>query len=865
MDSRQLRQAFLEFFASKGHQIVESASLVPDNDPTLLFTNAGMVQFKDAFALRENRGYSRAVSCQRCIRAGGKHNDLDNVGYTTRHHTFFEMLGNFSFGDYFKEDAIAFAWEFLIDVVKLPADRLWVTIHTDDDEAFDIWTKKIGFDPGRITRLDDNFWTMGDTGPCGPNSEIFYDHGPEIPGGPPGTPDEDMDRYVEIWNLVFTQYDRSKDGTLTPLPRPCVDTGMGMERVAAILQGVHDNYDIDLFVTLRERVAELIGVQDSRQPSIKVIADHVRSAAFLISDGVLPSNAGRGYVMRRIIRRALRHGHKLQAKGPFFHKLVDTLVELMGDTYPLLVSTRDQIEKILLKEEKQFEVTLDQGMRLLGEAIAELEGTEIPGEIVFKLYDTYGFPTDLTEDIARERNLTLDMQGFEHEMQLQKERARAASKFSGNELAELDIDYETTFVGYDGLKGESKVLALFSGDKPVMSFVEGDEGILVVDSTPFYAESGGQVGDTGQFFGNGVSINVLDTVKNGKAFIHKVAVIDGSISVGDSLSAEVDALLRNATRRNHSATHLLHAALREVLGDHVNQRGSLVEPDRLRFDFSHFEEVAPDELQLIERIVNEQIRNNSDIQTDVMDLEQAKEHGAMALFGEKYSEKVRVLSMGEGYSIELCGGTHANRTGDIGVFQIIDEHGIASGVRRIEATTGEHVIDRIQNIDGTLKESMALLRADRSVDILGKLTQLIEQNKRLEKEVSALNMKLASGAGNDLSSEAIDLGSAKLIVKQIEGADAKTLPEVLDQLKNKIGSGVVVLASVNDDKVSLIAGVTKDLADNVHAGKLVNHVAEQVGGKGGGRPDMARAGGSNVAGLPAALESVRPYVEANLS
>lgn len=865
MDSRQLRQAFLDFFVSKGHQIVESSSLVPDNDPTLLFTNAGMVQFKDAFALRENRGYSRAVSCQRCIRAGGKHNDLDNVGYTTRHHTFFEMLGNFSFGDYFKEEAIAFAWEFLIDVVKLPADRLWVTIHTDDDEAFDIWTKKIGFDPSRITRLDDNFWTMGDTGPCGPNSEIFYDHGPEIPGGSPGTPDEELDRYVEIWNLVFTQYDRAKDGTLTPLPRPCVDTGMGMERVAAILQGVHDNYDIDLFVTLRERVAELIGVQDSSQPSVKVIADHVRSAAFLIADGVLPSNAGRGYVMRRIIRRALRHGHKLQSKGPFFHKLVELLVELMGDTYPLLVSTKGQIEKILLKEEKQFEVTLDQGMRLLGEAIADLEGTEIPGEIVFKLYDTYGFPTDLTEDIARERNLTLDMQGFEHEMQLQKERARAASKFSSAELAELDIDYETDFIGYDNLNGESTVLALFSGDKPVKSFTEGDEGILIVDSTPFYAESGGQVGDTGQFFGNGVSINVLDTMKNGNAFVHKVALIDGSISVADKLNAEVDERLRNATRRNHSATHLLHAALREVLGDHVNQRGSLVEPDRLRFDFSHFEEVSTEELQLLERKVNEQIRHNTDIQTDVMDLEQAKEHGATALFGEKYSEKVRVLTMGEGYSVELCGGIHASRTGDIGVFQIIDEHGIASGVRRIEATTGEHVIDRIQDISDTLKESMVLLRADRSVDILGKLSQLIEQNKSLEKEVSALNMKLASGAGNDLASDAIDLGSAKLIVSQLDGADAKTLPDVLDRLKNKIGSGVVVLASVNGDRVSLIAGVTKDLTDSIKAGDLVNHVAEQVGGKGGGRPDMARAGGDNVAQLPAALESVRSYVEAKLS
>jgi alanyl-tRNA synthetase len=866
MDRRELRQTFLDFFASKGHQIVESSSLVPENDPTLLFTNAGMVQFKEAMAFRENRGYTRAVSCQRCLRAGGKHNDLDNVGYTARHHTFFEMLGNFSFGDYFKEGAITYAWEFLIEVVKLPPDRLWVTVHDDDDEAYKIWTEDIGFDPERISKLgdDNNFWTMGDTGPCGPSSEIFYDHGPDIPGGPPGSVDDELDRYVEIWNLVFTQFERSADGTLTRLLKPCVDTGMGLERLTAVLNGVHNNFDIDLFVELREKVADVLGFTDLTNPSLNVIADHIRSAVFLIADGVLPSNAGRGYVVRRIIRRALRHGHKLQAREAFFSQLVDLLVEQMGDSYPLLVSTQAQIKKILQKEEQQFDETLDQGMKILAEAIEELDGKQIPGEIVFKLYDTYGFPTDLTEDIAREYDLTLDMQGFDREMQQQKERARAASKFASEELAQLNLDYQTEFTGYETLEGESSVLALFNGESAVEYCPEGAQCVLVVDRTPFYAESGGQVGDTGRFYGSGVSVDVRDTVKDGETIVHKVEVTDGTVNVGDILTAEVDADVRNATRRNHSATHLLHAALREVLGDHVTQRGSLVETERLRFDFSHFDAVTPDELRQIERRVNQQIRDNSEIKTAVMGIDEARAHGAMALFGEKYSQEVRVLTMGGGYSIELCGGTHSSRTGDIAVFQIIDEHGIASGVRRIEATTGEHVIDRIERLDDTVKTTKELLRADKTDDVVDKLSQLIEQNKSLEKEVSQLNMKLASGAGNDLLDTALDVKGAKLIVSQLDGADAKSLPGALDRLKSKLGSGAVVLASVVDNRINLIAGVTNDLTDKLNAGELVNFVANQVGGKGGGRPDMARAGGVDIEKLPGALDSVAVYLEERL-
>ena len=866
MNTSELRQTFLDYFASKDHQVVESASLVPGNDPTLLFTNAGMVQFKDALALRENRGYTRAVSCQRCVRAGGKHNDLDNVGYTARHHTFFEMLGNFSFGDYFKKEAIAFAWEFLTEVVKLPPERLWVTVHLDDDEAEEIWINDIGFDPKRITRLgdEDNFWSMGDTGPCGPCSEIFYDHGPDVPGGPPGSEDQDLDRYVEIWNLVFPQFDKSVDGSLTPLEKPGVDTGMGLERLAAVLQHVHNNYDIDLFKALIDRVAELLNCTDKDNPSLKVIADHIRTTAFLIADGVLPSNEGRGYVMRRIIRRALRHGHKLQSSGPFFHKLVGTLVEQMGDAYPLLASTQSQIERILLKEEEQFEMTLDQGMKILGQVINQLEGPVIPGEVVFKLYDTYGFPVDLTADIARERKLGLDMDGFDREMEAQRQRARAASKFDSTDLSGFHLSYETEFVGYESLSSQGEVLELFTGQEKVAAVSEGDDVIVVLDRTSFYAESGGQAGDTGKLIGNGVTVDVFDTVKEDDTFLHKGKVLEGTLKVGDNLAAEVDSRLRSATLLNHSATHLLHAALRNVLGEHVNQRGSLVEPERLRFDFSHFEPMTHDEVRTIERMVNDQIRQNSKIETEIMGVEAARKKGAMALFGEKYSEQVRVLTMGGGYSVELCGGTHADRTGDIGLFRILSEQGIASGVRRIEAVTGLNALTRIESLEDSLNESAELLKADKT-NYIDKIRSLIDQNKKLEKEVAQLNMKLVSGAGSDIADSAIDVNGIKLIVNQLEGASPKTLPDAMDRLKNKLGSGIVVLASVNEGKIALITGVTKDLSDRVNAGELVNHIAQQVGGKGGGRADMARAGGTDTSALPAALDSVVEYVKSKLS
>jgi alanyl-tRNA synthetase len=865
MDSREIRQAFLDFFAAKQHAIVDSSSLVPDNDPTLLFTNAGMVQFKEALAFRENRGYTRAVSCQRCVRAGGKHNDLDNVGYTARHHTFFEMLGNFSFGDYFKRDAIFFAWEFLTEVVKLPPERLWVTVHESDDEAEDIWVNEIGFDKNRVTRLgdDDNFWTMGDTGPCGPSSEIFYDHGADVPGGPPGSKDGELDRYIEIWNLVFTQFDKSADGTLTPLPKPCVDTGMGFERLAAVLQGVHNNYDIDLFKALIARAGELLDCQDLQNDSLKVIADHIRASAFLIADGVLPSNEGRGYVMRRIIRRALRQGHKLQSKGPFFHKMVGELVNQMGDAYPILKSTQAQIEKVLLKEEEQFELTLDQGMKILNEAIGQLQGDVIPGSVVFKLYDTYGFPTDLTNDIAREKNLSIDMDGFEVEMEAQRERARAASKFGSIDVDNFKVDDVTTFVGYESLIGESVIAHLFHNEQKVESVSAGDEVVLVLNATPFYAESGGQAGDSGKLFTNGVSIVVNDTIKSGDAFLHKGTVIEGQISVGDSVNAEVDRLQRDRTRLNHSATHLLHAALRIVLGDHVNQRGSLVDAERMRFDFSHFEGVTKEELLKVELLVNEQIRGNSEIQTELMNLEDAREKGAMALFGEKYSEAVRVLTMGNGFSIELCGGTHASRTGDIGLMKITSEVGIASGVRRIEAVTGVRAFELVTQQEQTLEDFSALLRADKN-SATDKLKSLLEQNKKLEKEVSQLNMKLASGGGKDLADSAVEINGVKVVAQLLEGGDAKTLPDAMDRVKNKLQSGVVLLAVINDDKVVLVAGVTKDLTDKVKAGDLLNYVATQVGGKGGGRPDMARGGGTDTKAVPAAIESVQAYLEERL-
>lgn len=861
MDSRELRSAFLSYFEGKGHTIVESSSLIPGNDPTLLFTNAGMVQFKDAFAFREDRGYTRAASCQRCVRAGGKHNDLDNVGYTARHHTFFEMLGNFSFGDYFKEDAIMFAWEFLTEVVGLPAEKLWVTVHDSDDEAEQIWIEKVGFDPQRITRLGDdhNFWTMGDTGPCGPSSEIFYDHGPEVAGGPPGSTDGDLDRYIEIWNLVFTQYDRTADGTLTPLPKQCVDTGMGLERLAAVLQGVHNNYEIDLFQALIKKAAGLLDITDLDNPSLKVIADHIRAAVFLIIDGVVPSNEGRGYVIRRIIRRALRHGHKLQSSGPFFHQLVGEVVAQMGEAYPLIAQTQTQLEKVLLKEEQQFELTLDQGMRILTDAIAQLDEKEIPGEVVFKLYDTYGFPTDLTADIARERHLTLDMAGFDRAMEAQRERARAASQFGSADTGDLALSDVTKFVGYELLEDEATVIGIIVNGAKVAHSNDDQQALVVLDKTPFYAESGGQAGDTGQLIADGVVLNVTDTVKSGDAFLHQASSVNGRLSLGDKVKSVVDRPKREATRLNHSATHLMHAALRKILGEHVNQRGSLVNAERLRFDFSHFEPVSKEQLREIERLVNAEIRKNSAIETEVMDLESARAKGAMALFGEKYSAEVRVLTMGDGFSVELCGGTHASRTGDIGIFRVVSEQGVASGVRRIEAITGPAALAQVESHEDLLSQAASLVRADNH-NLADKLRGLIDQNKKLEKTIADLNRKLATGGvGPDITESAIDLDGVKLVVRQLDGADPKSLPDVLDQLKNKIGSGIIVLGTVSEGKVGLIVGVTKDLTDQFHAGNLVNHIASQVGGKGGGRPDMARAGGSDPDSLPAALASVEQF------
>ncbi|MBT5052849.1 MAG: alanine--tRNA ligase [Gammaproteobacteria bacterium] len=865
MNSEAIRKAYLDFFESKEHTIVESASLVPDNDPTLLFTNAGMVQFKDAFAMLENRGYTRAVSCQRCIRAGGKHNDLDNVGYTARHHTFFEMLGNFSFGDYFKSEAIAFAWEFLTEVLKIPKDRLWVTIHDSDDEAHAIWVNDIGFPADRMTRMGDkdNFWTMGDTGPCGPCSEIFYDHGEAIPGGPPGSENDDLDRFVEIWNLVFTQYDRSADGTLTPLPSPCVDTGMGLERLAAVMQSQHNNYDTDLFQPVIVKAAEVLSVSDLQIPSLKVIADHLRSSVFLICDGVLPSNEGRGYVMRRIMRRALRHGHALGATKPFFHELVPVLVAEMGETYPMLIKTSEQIERIVLKEETQFALTLDQGMRILDEAIADLSDQVIPGAVIFKLYDTYGFPADLTGDIARERNLLLDMPGFESEMSQQRNRARAASKFQGEGVEDLETDAVTAFLGYETLDLTASVVAIHDGTRFVESW-SGDGAVSVVlDQTPFYAESGGQVGDRGRLIADGVAMTVLDTRKSGGAIVHYCQSETGALSIGDQLQAAVSPNVRQNTARHHSATHLLHAALRAVLGDHVNQRGSLVSADRLRFDFSHFEGVTAEELQAIERLCNEEILKNTPISTDVMSVDAAKERGAMALFGEKYSESVRVLTMGNGFSMELCGGTHALRTGDLGLLRVLSEQGIASGVRRIEAVVGEQALSVIAETDAFATAVSVALKTDRGAS-LARLEQVMDHNRRLEKEVAALNAKLVSGESLDMADAVFEVQGIPVLVNLIDGADPKSLPDALDQLKNKLGRGVVVLATAQGGKIALVVGVTKDLTGQVHAGELVNHIALQVGGKGGGRPDMARAGGSDVDALPAALASVEGYLVARL-
>ena len=860
MQSHSIRQAYLDYFKQEGHTIVDSSSLVPDNDPTLLFTNSGMVQFKEAFALREDRGYTRAASCQRCIRAGGKHNDLDNVGYTARHHTFFEMLGNFSFGDYFKSEAIRFSWEFLTQVLKLPKDKLWVTIHDSDDEAWDIWVNEIGFDPDRMSRMGDkdNFWTMGDTGPCGPCSEIFFDHGESVPGGPPGSPDDDLDRYIEIWNLVFTQYDRQADGELIPLPSPCVDTGMGLERLAAVMQDVHNNYDTDLFQPIIRAAAQRLLVEDIEHPSLKVIADHLRSAVFLITDGVLPSNEGRGYVMRRIIRRALRHGHALGATEPFFCELVQTLAETMQHDYPFVSEMREQIERVLRKEEEQFQLTLDQGMRILEDALEALQDETIPGEVVFKLYDTYGFPTDLTGDIARERGLQLDMAGFEAAMEAQRERARSASRFSAAEDQDLTFEGTSTFNGYNALSQQAEVVALFKEGTAEQSLNVGDEGYMVLNATPFYAESGGQVGDTGRVAANGVQVRVLDTIKSGETHLHRVMVEEGTLEVGLQCDADVEATRRAATARHHSATHLLHAALREVLGTHVNQRGSLVDDEKLRFDFSHFEAVTDEELNQIEQRVNEEILRNTEVVTEEMAIEAAREKGAMALFGEKYSQSVRVLTMGEGFSIELCGGTHVQRTGDIGLFKIVSEQGIASGVRRIEAISGLRAASWVKDIEGQLVALGRQLKTD-PAQLSQRIDAMVENQRRLEKELADLNARLLSGGSSE--TEVQEVAGISLIAKRVEGADPKSLPDAVDKMKNKLGSGVVVLASVQGGRIALIAGVTQDLTDRLDAGQIVNHVAQQVGGKGGGRKDLARAGGDQVDELDGALESVVGFVE----
>ncbi|AKH21926.1 alanine--tRNA ligase [Sedimenticola thiotaurini] len=859
--SAELRTAFLNFFIEKGHTEVPSSSLVPHDDPTLLFTNAGMVQFKNTFLGREKRDYTRATTSQRCVRAGGKHNDLENVGYTARHHTFFEMLGNFSFGDYFKREAIQYAWEFLTEVLGLPEEKLWVTVYEEDQEAEDIWLKEMKVDPSRFSRCGakDNFWSMGDTGPCGPCSEIFYDHGPEVWGGPPGSPEEDGDRYIEIWNLVFMQFNRDQSGELTPLPRPSVDTGMGLERLAAVLQHVHSNYEIDLFQHLIKAAAEVTGCTNLEEKSLRVIADHIRSCAFLVVDGVLPSNEGRGYVLRRIIRRAIRHGYMLGMKEPFFHKLVAPLSQEMGDAYPELPRMADQVTRVLRLEEERFAETLEQGMKILEGTIDTLGDKQIPGETVFKLYDTYGFPTDLTADIARERGLSLDMPGFEQAMEAQRERARAASQFGHAEQVEINLDGATEFTGYDKLESKATIIAMFQDGQSVESLGDDEEGLVVLDRTPFYAESGGQVGDAGVLECGANRFIVTDTQKQGgDVFIHQGRFKGTSLQVGSEVLARVDATRRAATALNHSATHLLHAALQRVLGDHVQQKGSLVNAERLRFDFSHFEPVTIEQIRTIEQMVNEQIRENHMVQTRIMSLEDAKASGAMALFGEKYGDNVRVLRMGD-FSTELCGGTHVKAVGDIGLFKIVSETGIASGVRRIEAVTGAAALQWVEQDEDRLQRIADLLKSGRD-DVADKVTQLVERSRRLEKELEQLKSKLASAAGTDLASSAIDVAGVKVLAAKLDGVDPKALRDTMDQLKNKLGSAVILLAAVSGEKISLVAGVTQDQIPTLKAGDLVKFVAQQVGGKGGGRPDMAQAGGSDPAALPGALASVEGWV-----
>ncbi|MDR2318850.1 MAG: alanine--tRNA ligase [Pseudomonas sp.] len=874
MKSAEIREAFLRFFEEQGHTRVASSSLIPNNDPTLLFTNAGMNQFKDCFLGAEKRAYTRAVSSQKCVRAGGKHNDLENVGYTARHHTFFEMLGNFSFGDYFKRDAITFAWTFLTSDkwLNLPKEKLWVTVYATDDEAYDIWTKEVGVPEERMVRIgdnkgapyaSDNFWTMGDTGPCGPCTEIFYDHGADIWGGPPGSPEEDGDRYIEIWNNVFMQFNRTADGVLHPLPAPSVDTGMGLERVSAVLQHVHPNYEIDLFQNLLAAAAKAIGCSNDGQASLKVVADHIRSCGFLIADGVLPSNEGRGYVLRRIIRRACRHGNKLGAKGSFFYQIVAALAAEMGEAFPELKSQQAHIERVLKAEEEQFAKTLEQGLRILEQDLAQLKGDVVPGDVVFKLYDTYGFPMDLTADIARERELTIDEAGFEREMDAQRERARSASAFGMDYNSLVKVDTATEFLGYDATEGQGKIIALYKDGQSVDQLGEGEQGVVVLDRTPFYAESGGQVGDTGFLQAGAARFGVRDTTKTGGAFLHHGVVASGALVIGSPVEAKVDADVQHATSLNHSATHLLHEALRQVLGEHVQQKGSLVDSQRLRFDFSHFEAVKPEQIKALEDIVNREVRKNTPVETELTDIETAKAKGAMALFGEKYGDTVRVLSMGGDFSVELCGGIHAKRTGDISLFKIISEGGVASGVRRIEAVTGAAALAYLNAAEEQVKEAAQLVKGNRD-NLIDKLSAVLERNRQLEKQLEQLQAKAASAAGDDLSNAAVEVKGAKVLAARLDGQDGKALLALVDQLKNKLGHAVILLGSEHEGKVVLVAGVTKDLSSQLKAGDLMKQAAAAVGGKGGGRPDMAQGGGVDVAALDQALALAVPFAEQGL-
>ncbi|MFM5229432.1 alanine--tRNA ligase [Aeromonas media] len=872
MSTSELRSAFLEYFRSQGHQVVSSSSLVPHNDPTLLFTNAGMNQFKDVFLGADKRGYNRATTAQRCVRAGGKHNDLENVGYTARHHTFFEMLGNFSFGDYFKQDAIRFAWEFLTGTLKLPKERLLVTVYETDDEAFNIWANEIGVPVERIVRIgdnkgaafaSDNFWQMGDTGPCGPCTEIFYDHGDHLWGGPPGSPEEDGDRFIEIWNVVFMQFNRQADGTMEPLPRPSVDTGMGLERISAIMQGVHSNYEIDIFQALIKKAAEIVGTEDLSNQSLRVIADHIRSCAFLVADGVMPSNEGRGYVLRRIIRRAVRHGRKLGATEIFFYKLAAELAVQMKDVAAELIAQLPLVERVLRIEEEQFVRTLDRGLLLLEDVLANLgDAKVIPGEVVFKLYDTYGFPADLTADVVREREIGIDEEGFKAEMEKQRARAKEASSFGVNYNEVLKLDFETPFTGYKQLSEKTTVVGIYKDGVEVNGLIAGEEAVVVLAETPFYAESGGQVGDSGILKVDDGIFAVTDTQKAGKAIIHKGYLELGTLEKGAEVEAVVDGERRQAIALNHSVTHLLHAALRQALGDHVTQKGSLVGAERMRFDFSHFEGLTMATIRRVEELVNAQIRANHDVSTELMDLEAAKSAGAMALFGEKYEDDVRVVRMGD-YSTELCGGTHAKRTGDIGFFKIIAESGIAAGVRRIEAVTGKGAIDFMHQLGEQIEEAAALVKGDQ-FSIADKVRQMMDRAKLMERELEQLKAKLAAQAGSDLLGQVIEINGQKVLIAALEGADPKSLRGMLDELKNQMKSGVVLLATSSEDKVNLIAGVTNDLTAKVKAGELVNLVAQQVGGKGGGRPDMAQAGGTQPAAVPAALQSVHSWLEERL-